>query len=92
MTTSSNNTRTIEKYLSGKMHAADKFLFEARLLIDPSLRTDLQAQKKVYRLLELYHRKMMKQELETLNRQLFRDPGKVLFQQQILNLFKRKEI
>ncbi|MGV8095095.1 MAG: hypothetical protein AB2L24_24840 [Mangrovibacterium sp.] len=48
MKTFLNNSRTIERYLLGKMDPSERFLFEAKLLIDPGLRMDFQAQKEAY--------------------------------------------
>jgi hypothetical protein len=91
MKTSSNNTRTIERYLLGKMDPPSRFLFEARLLVDPGLRMDLQAQKEAYALIKMYHRKKLKEEVESIHQQLFRDLDKAVFKQQIVQLFKKEE-
>lgn len=91
MKTSSNNIRTIENYLLGRMSPADRFLFEAQLLINPTLRMDLYAQKKALALIRMYHRKKQKEELEVLHHQIFSNPAKAGFKQQISQLFKREE-
>jgi hypothetical protein len=91
MKTFLNNSRTTERYLLGKIDPSERFLFEARLLIDPGLRMDLQAQKEAYALIKMYHRKKLKEELENLHQQLFRDPDKAVFKQQIIQLFKKEE-
>lgn len=92
MTTSSNNTRLIEKYLQGEMGPADKFLFEAHLLINPELRMNVHAQKTAYALVGMYHRKKLREELEAIHRQIFSDPEKAVYQQQVYQLFKQEGI
>jgi hypothetical protein len=64
MTTSWNNTKQIERYLTGKFSPADKFVFEARMLLSPALQTEVLLQKKVFGLVKMYHRKKFKEELE----------------------------
>lgn len=92
MTISSNNTRLIEKYLEDRMSPAEKFLFEAQMLINPGLRTDVRAQKTVYAFVRMYHRKKLKEELEAIHRRIFSDPGKAVYQQQVYQLFKQEGI
>jgi hypothetical protein len=92
MTTSSNNTRQIEKFLQGEMSPAEKFMFEAQLLVHPGLRMDVRAQKTAYALVGMYHRKKLREELEAIHRQIFSNPGKAVYQQQVYQLFKQDEI
>ena len=89
MMTSQNNTRLIEKYLNGRLSPADRFLFESKLIIDPVLKRDLFFQKKALRLIKMYHREKLKEELETLHQQIFNNPDKINFRQSIYQLFKR---
>lgn len=89
MTTSQNNTRLIEKYLNGRLSPADRFLFESRLIIDPVLKRDLFFQEKTLRLIKMYHREKLKEELENLHQQMFNNPDKINFRQSIYQLFKR---
>ena len=89
MKTSQNNTRLIEKYLNGSLSPADRFLFESRLVIDPVLKRDFYFQKKTLRLIKMYHRERLKEELETLHQQIFNNPDKMNFRLSINQLFKR---
>lgn len=89
MTTSQNNTGLIEKYLNGRLSPADRFLFESRLIIDPVLKRDLFFQEKTLRLIKMYHREKLKEELENLHQQMFNNPDKINFRQSIYQLFKR---
>jgi hypothetical protein len=92
MKTSSNNTPLIEQYLRGELAPADRLLFEARLLLSPALRTTLHLQKKTYLLVKMYHRKKVQEELEAIHRQLFSDPAKRVFQQNIDHLFQSTKL
>ena len=89
MKTSQNNTRLIVKYLNGSLSPADRFLFESRLVIDPVLKRDFYFQKKTLQLIKMYHRERLKEELETLHRQIFNNPDKINFRLSINQLFKR---
>lgn len=88
MRTSRNNTQRIERYLLGSLSVSDKLVFEAQLLLQPKLRMELYFQKKACQLVQLYHRKKLKEELEALHQELFDDPDKFVFQQKIHGLFK----
>jgi hypothetical protein len=88
MTTSWNNTKQIERYLTENLSPADKFVFEARLLLSPALQNEVHLQKKVLGLIKMYHRKKFKEKLEEVHRQIFHDPEKLSFQQKIYGLFK----
>jgi len=92
MTTSFNNTHLIEKYLQGSLSGGDRLVFEARLLLNRALRTDLYFQKKAYSLVKIYHRQKVKEELEILHRQIFNNPDNIVFQQSIYQLFKSKNV
>jgi hypothetical protein len=88
MRTSLNEIKETENYLDKKTTGSDALLFEARLLTQPSLRLDVHLQRKLLRLVQLFHRKKVRQDLETIHQQLFADPEKVAFRQSILQLFK----
>lgn len=88
MMTSRNNTRTIDSYLNGTLSHADRLLFEARLIIDPVLKSDLFFQKKTYLLIKMYHREKLKVELQTVHQKIFNDPDKMDFRRSIYQLFK----
>lgn len=89
MKTSRNKAQAIEQYLSGQLSTAEALVFRARLLTDPDLRRDLALQKKTYDLVRLYGRRQLKSRLEALHQQLFRDPAKESFQQQVRQYFTK---
>lgn len=88
MMTSQNHTRLIEKYLIGTLTPVDKIIFESRLVLDPNLRRNLYFQKKTYKLIKMYHREKLKEEMEALHQKLFNDPEKINLRKNIYQLFK----
>ena len=91
MKTSLTNTRQIEQYLQGTQSTVDKLLFEARLIIDPALRRDVHFQKKVYSLVALYNRELMREKIEKLHQAVFENGSNNDFKQSILQIFKNIE-
>lgn len=92
MKTSLNDTFYIENYLQGKLSPGNRLMFEARLLLSRKLRTDLYFQKKVHMLVTIYHRKKLKEELNTMHNEIFNDPDKFVFQQSIYQLFQANNL
>lgn len=88
MTTSPNNIQLIEQYLQGRLSPSEQLLFEARMIAHPELRTEVRLQEKVYRLIRMYHRKKLKEELEAVHQRLFNDPRKRSFRQRVERIFK----
>ena len=82
-------TREIEEYLMNEMDPANRVVFEAKLLIDPILRIRTQFQRTVYAIIRRSARRQLKSELERIHVQLFNDPSRLRFQQEILKLFSK---
>ena len=91
MKTSWNNTKLAEDYIEGKMTIDSRIAFESRLAVNPLLSMNVHFQKKTYQLIKMYHRKKMKEELDALHKRIFSDPNKIVFRQNILQLFKAKK-
>jgi hypothetical protein len=87
--TSRNNTRLIEKYISGNLSLADKIILESKLAIDPVLKQEFYFQKKTYQLVKYYHREKVKEELDALHKKIFSHPNKINFRRSIYRLFKK---
>lgn len=83
-------TETIEKYLADKLNTGETLLFKVRLQLDPVLRQKVLLQQKTYQLVNHFGRRQLKTRLEKTHRDLFRNPAKLAFQQQINNLFPNK--
>jgi hypothetical protein len=78
----------IERYMQGELLPAEKLLFEARLVLNPEIRTEIHFQKRVYSLIKQYHRQKLKEELELMHQRIFKDPSKRGFRMKIYSLFK----
>lgn len=87
MKTSWYDIQKSEQFLLGKLSAGEKLLFEARLLISPALRLNVELQKKIYAVVKAYHRKRLKEELQGLHKMLLTNPSKIEFQQDISTIF-----
>jgi hypothetical protein len=89
MQTSSIEIREIEKYLCGSYSGDESLLFQAKLILDPDLATNVECQKKTYRLIEAYSREKMKQELREVEKTLFTNSAFVNFRKKILKIFNK---
>jgi hypothetical protein len=87
MRTSLNNIAQTEAHLLNKLQPGDALLFDARLLLDTHLQTDVSAQKQVYTLVQQYGRRRLKQEIEAVHQQLFNQPEHLSFKQKIARIF-----
>jgi hypothetical protein len=82
--------KQIDHYLHGKMSIASRLLFEARLLIDPTLKLRVEWQQKLYSIIKRSGRRQMKSEVARVHHQLFSDPAKLDFQLSVFQLFSKK--
>ncbi len=89
MRTSLSDIQQTEQYLNGELSAADACVFEARLLTDPSLTSNMNLLKRVYRLLSLFHRKKVKQDVVAAEQRLFTSDEHTDFRNNILSLFNK---
>lgn len=85
-----NETKRIESYLFGRLAPASRLLFEARLLIDPILKTHVECQRRLYAIVKNYGRRAIKIEAEQVHRDLFSDPTMNNFRQEIEKIFTKK--
>ncbi len=88
MRTSLTEIKESEKFLKNQLSTQESLLFEARMLTNASLKSNLQFLKKVYDLLKFYNRKKLKGDIDAVHVKLFNDPEKADFQQSIFTLFK----
>ncbi|MBA4056968.1 MAG: hypothetical protein C0490_19795 [Marivirga sp.] len=88
MRTSLNNIRLIEKFLNGQMAPEESMSFHMRLIEDPLLKINLRIQEKIYALIRLYHRKKLKEEIQSVEHKMFSDPLKAGFRESIQYYFK----
>jgi hypothetical protein len=83
-------TKEIDRYLLDTLSPASKILFEAKLLIDPTLKRRVEWQQRLYSLIKRSGRRQLKSEAARLHHQLFSDPAKREFQLNMFQIFSKK--
>ena len=86
MRTSLNEIREIEEHLLKQHSPEEDLLFQARLILYPSLKEKVLWQQKVYELVRAYGRKKLREEIEEVHQKLFSAPEHKSFREKI---FKR---
>lgn len=89
MRTSLNDIKKAEDLLSGKLSAPEAVLMQARLLIDPVLRMNVEFQRRAYALITLYGRRKVKAEIEDVHDRIFQDPARAAYREEIAQLFSK---
>jgi hypothetical protein len=90
MRTSLIETEQIAAHLLHRCEPGEALVFEARLLLDPELREKTQWQKEAYRLVKLYGRDQLKQEIEAVHQKLFTQTTHLSFSRKIRRLFTKR--
>ena len=90
MRTSLVETEQIEAHLLQLSEPGEALVFEARLLLDPELREKAKWQKEAYRIVNLYGRDQLKQEIAAVHQKLFTQPEHLSFGQKIRRLFTNR--
>ena len=90
MMTSLTETKEIEAYLSGKLNDGETVVFEAKLILDQTLKDKVSWQKKTYDLIRVFGRKKLKSELEIVHQQLFTEPKHQNFREKVFQLFSKR--
>jgi len=75
----------IDRYIFHELSPADRLVFQARLILSPSLRENLRYQRRVHQWVRQVARMRQKEQLEAVYRLLLQDEH---FQLQITSLFK----
>lgn len=73
-----------DRYLLNQLNASDRFLFEAKMILQPDLRKNLLFHRKVHSLIRLLGRRQKKQQLQSIHDRLMLDKE---FNRQITSLF-----
>jgi hypothetical protein len=89
MRTSLNEIKLIDEHLFKNGSTEDRLLFDAMLILNPMLRTEIVWQKKTHQLVQQYGRKKLKAEIEMVHQQLFHEPKHQSFRERILSLFSK---
>jgi hypothetical protein len=87
MRTSRSDTQLIEKLLQGQLQASESPVFEQRWQEKPRFRLDFFAQKKLLKLLRIYHRQEEKKAFEAIHQKLMSDPNKSNWRRSVLDVF-----
>lgn len=87
MRTSLNEIRHIEEHLLGQVFDGDALLMEVKMSLSPVLTNNVAAQKEAYNLVRKYGRKKLREEIELVEKKLFRAPEFRTFRQRIFSLF-----
>ena len=90
MRTSLIETEQIEAHLTRLSEPGDQLVFEARLLLEPELNEKMQWQQEAYRMVKLYGRDQLKQEIEAVQQKLFTQKVHLNFSQKIRRLFANR--
>ena len=90
MKTSLIETGQIEAHLLQRSEPGDQLVFEARLLLEPELHEKIQWQQEAYRMVKLYGRDQLKQEIEAVYQKLFTQKEHLSFSQKITRLFTNR--
>jgi hypothetical protein len=90
MRTSLIETEQIEAHLMQRSEPGDQLVFEARLLLESELYEKMQWQQEAYRMVKLYGRGQLKQEIEAVHQKLFTQKEHSSFDQKIRRLFTNR--
>ncbi|HWA33602.1 MAG TPA: hypothetical protein VG737_05710 [Cyclobacteriaceae bacterium] len=89
MRTSLIEIRDAEKYLKGEMRPEESLVFEARILTNDNLSSNVSLQQKLYGLLLLFQRKKIKADVLEIHTRLFSQRKHGEFQERIRQIFKQ---
>lgn len=89
MRTSLNEIKEIEGYLLKANSVEKRLIQEARLCIDADFAENVALQKEAYVQVKAYARKQLKEEISTVEQQLFTKPEHIGFRQKVLRFFIR---
>lgn len=68
-----DDVKALDEYLQRRMEPGDRAVLDARFIVQPDLKLDLQAQKKTLQLVNIYGRNLRKQQLESIHQKLIRE-------------------
>jgi hypothetical protein len=81
--------KEIDMFLVGDMDPPSRLVFEARVVLDPSLKLRVRWQSRLYMLIRRSARRQLKADIECISHQLFSDPLESEFQREIFKLFSK---
>ena len=84
MRTSLNEIREIERFVTKGMTPEASLVFQARAITDPRLRLNVQLQKQLMKVLQLFHRRKLKRNLQNVHQTLLLSAD---FDRQVQDIF-----
>ncbi|OKS87569.1 hypothetical protein RG47T_3030 [Mucilaginibacter polytrichastri] len=84
-----NEIKQIEDHLFRLTPPEDSLLFEAKIILDSNLRSNVLLQQQTYMLVQQYGRKTLKAEIDAVHQQIFTNPEHKNFVSKILSFFKK---
>jgi len=85
-----NEARRFERFLQKQLARPARLAFLRKLREQPEFRHKLNQQEQVYRLVRLQGRQQLKQEISSVQKQLWQDPKEGTLQQQLQRIFPRE--
>lgn len=89
MRTSLNEIKEIEDYLLKTSPVDERLVFDAQMILNPELKTNLTLQRQSYLMINLYGKKQLKTELEKVHRKLFSEKKHQGFRKKIIGFFTK---
>ena len=87
MRTSLNQIKLIEAQLSGSLTTEDALLCEANALLDPEWENKIAQQRQAQRLVLLYGRQQLRNNIQSVHEELFSRPEHRSFREKVMRLF-----
>jgi hypothetical protein len=88
MRTSLNEIKEIEAYLDNQLSLGDRLFFEARMIVNRTLRQNVALQKKTCAVIRHHYRLMLKNNFNIMHNSLFDHPSHAVLKEEINRLFK----
>lgn len=79
----------IEQYLLKRGNPEEHLLMEAKMQLDSELADQVALQKQTYKVIVSYGRQQLRQEIQSIDRKVFRLPVYASFRSSILSIFKK---
>jgi hypothetical protein len=87
MRTSMNEIKLIDEHLFNTGSTEDRLLFDAMLILNPSLPEQVMWQKNAHAIVQQYSRRKLKAEIEMVHQKLFDNSRLTSFRQKIFSIF-----
>jgi len=82
-----NEIKMIDEHLLNNGSTEDRLLFDAMLILNPSLPEQVMWQKNAHAMVQQYSRRKLKAEIETVHQNLFNKNEHTSFRQKIFSIF-----